>query len=112
MNQEELKTVKIKQLALDILQERVFTSRHIPSDDDNEWIETMARVFNAQELSDTCRELIQQKEFSRSLFYEYKHWNLNPDPDDLPIFKSVEIISGHDLEMLEKELAFHRGGLI
>lgn len=111
MNQEELKEVKIKQLALDILQEKVFTSRHISSDSDEEWLDTMTRVFNATQLGNQCRALIEQKEFSRSLFYEYLHLNINPNPNDLPIFKSVEIISGHDLEKLEKELAFHRGGL-
>lgn len=111
MNQDELKEVKIKQLALDIIQERVFTSRHIPNESDEEWLCQMERVFTAEAIGETCRRLIEQKEFTRVLYYEYKHFNLNPDPNDLPIFRGVEVISGGDLVLLEQTLADLRRGI-
>lgn len=102
-------SLKLKQLARDILFDNVYTSQHTwyyCDENEDKWIETLFKVFNADALVMAIETISKEnhKSFEKILFYSYKHFNLNPNQNELPIFKEVDFLIGDEYDLLFKEL--------
>jgi hypothetical protein len=103
-------------LATDILDGKVFTSRHIwvmCGGDENKWLKDMAAVFSSENVIGRIKELKEMcvaDLFDGVMFYQYIDKSQIPFDKDkinegaMPFFKEIEFIYGQDVKDLDTNL--------
>jgi len=103
-------------LATDILDGKVFTSRHLwvlCQGDENKWLNLMSSVFSSENVANRLKELKElyvSDLFEGVIFYQYIDKSQIPfDKENvtethIPLFKEIEFIYGQDVKDLDKNL--------
>jgi len=100
---------RLRQLALDMIDQKVFTSRHLwfMCEDPEEWLECMKKVFNASNLAERIPEIakaLTSESFAGILYWQYNYLNKNDNKSELPKFETCNMIYGDELKKLDQEL--------
>lgn len=104
---EDRRRRELMRLAEDILNDKVFTSRHLSAKtkSDEEWLASMLKIFTPQNLEMHMAQIRKdQEQMDLVMFYQYLHFNLNPDPEGLPIFKEAEYTTAEETKFVIDEL--------
>lgn len=111
-------------LATDILDGKVFTSRHIwvlCEGNETKWLSLMASVFSSENIANRLKELKDlyvSDLFDGVIFYQYIDKSQIPFDSErvneghMPLFKEIEFIYGQDVKDLDKNLkSMYKGRL-
>jgi hypothetical protein len=115
INAREMKktipTKELRQLAVDVLDGKVFTSRHVfvaAEGDPDKYVKLMKSCFLPEAFISSVKELkdlLANDLFNGVLFYEYLTENRCPNPDVLPIFHTAKLLCGKNYEKFDRILS-------